>query len=363
MLYGDNPFFGLNQLEIINNIKRLSSNNLPFDDFKNKVSDLSKGLLRSLLEMDPDRRIDWEDFFGHPVFREASSGSRPKSDSSFEQMNQLRQQRGNENFERQRVDTRTNTFFSGHMQNPPLQGLQPPGTIDGFNINMNRSLETEMKLKETQFRYVHEKNVILFIYLTVKKLRQLMKDPDYYELSKYIYLLMLTLAKKGSFLSELNIFSLNQKNNIFQLENFGDFCTNSREYEEIFQLLQDDQSMVFSYNFYINELRTEVHLTPEDEQDIAWLQSSYVNLEQLDGKAMVHLNQMQDLTKPLKLRFNHEENRRYHLAVYMAMLSIHCKTLLPYVTEQGKKLDWPNLRVQLETMDPESLLQCIHQTL
>ena len=57
-----------------------------------------------------------------------------------------------------------------------------------------------------------------------------MKDPDYYEMSKTIYLLMSVLAKKGSMLSELTIYSLNLKENIFKLNNFETFCTNAREF-------------------------------------------------------------------------------------------------------------------------------------
>lgn len=49
-------------------IKDGSGENLKFYDNKNNVSDHSKDLLRRLLQQDPERRLDWDSFFNHPVF-------------------------------------------------------------------------------------------------------------------------------------------------------------------------------------------------------------------------------------------------------------------------------------------------------
>ena len=86
MLYGFNPYFGLNIAEIMNNIRKQSGNNLLFDDRKNKVSDLSKDLLRRLLEQDPDKRIDWDSFFNHPVFKgkHIDQGQNPRIEKEFQ---------------------------------------------------------------------------------------------------------------------------------------------------------------------------------------------------------------------------------------------------------------------------------------
>ena len=88
-----------------------------------------------------------------------------------------------------------------------------------------------------------------------------MKDPDYYEMSKTIYLLMSILAKKGSMLSELTIYSLNLKENIFKLNNFETFCTNAREFQSVSQYLQEDQNKIFAYHNYISGISSEVNLS------------------------------------------------------------------------------------------------------
>lgn len=323
------------------NIKAKAGQNLVFEDHKNKISDQSKDLLRRLLEIDPDRRIDWENFFNHPCFTQGSS-STPN--------NQIEQE-----FAQNRHDV-------GPAENQSFQ--------DPLSMNIRKQAETVSDshpsyeqspyFKEAMLRYLHEKNKVLLIYLTVKKLRQLMKDPDYYEVSRYIYLLILILAKKGSLLSELNLYSLrNQNNNIFKLQMFEQFCANSEEGARVRSLLEEDQKIIFGYHNYVMGLKEEVNLTPEDHDILVWLHENGNNLEQLDDKATFVYHQIQDHPKPVKLSFNAEENRRYLLSMYLVQLAIKTEQLLPYVDQEGRKLEWQSLKGRLETMNPEMLTQAI----
>lgn len=111
-------------------------------------------------------------------------------------------------------------------------------------IAQNRSSPSAVVLetifKENSFRYYHEKNKILLIFLTVKKLRQVMKMEEFSSHSRPLYLLMLTLAKKGAMLSELTLYSLNLKNNIFKLQEFDKYCDESKECQEAIDLLKED---------------------------------------------------------------------------------------------------------------------------
>lgn len=98
----------------------------------------------------------------------------------------------------------------------------------------------------------------MVIFLTVKKLRNLMKDPNFSEQTRSIYLLMLILAKKGAMLSELTLFSLNSRNNIFKLQGFDQYCENSAECEDAIKLLKGDQPSIFSYHRYIWDRQSDV---------------------------------------------------------------------------------------------------------
>ena len=64
MLFGKTPFFGFTMPELIRDIKRKVKN----IEFPKEVSNESKDLIRRLLKPNPKERIDWKDFFNHPLF-------------------------------------------------------------------------------------------------------------------------------------------------------------------------------------------------------------------------------------------------------------------------------------------------------
>lgn len=340
MIYGDNPFFGLSLPEILNNIREKSGANLPLPDQKNKVSDLSKDLLRKLLEMEPERRIDWEGFFNHPVFSEKHvyAGPNSKIQSEFEQ-------------------NKHSVYL--HKNDSPIdiysiERKAPQPVADTPSNLFRNAVDQDMLYKENQFRYLHEKNKIMLIFLTVKKLRRLMKDPDYNELAKYLYLLVMILAKKGVMLSELTIFSLNMKYNIFKLNSFTEFCNGSREYIDVNNALQEDQKTIFAYYNLLNNVKDEVPLHPDDENLLAWLKNRQIDLPQLDEKALILFNQIQDYSKPAKLMYNPEENRKFQLAMYYVLHSILCEKHLPY-TRDSRKFEWESFKMKCESMSPDML--------
>lgn len=340
MLYGDNPFFGLSLPEILNNIREKSGKNLPLPDEKNRVSDLSKDLLRRLLEMEPDRRIDWESFFNHLVFSEKHVYQGPNA--NIEREFQMNRQSAFLN--------KDNTFIDPNSieKKPAMPIADTPSTNQRFVVDQ------DISFKENQFRYLHEKNKIMLIFLTVKKLRKLMKDPDYQELSKYLYLLVMILAKKGLMLSELTIFSLNMKFNIFKLNGFNEFCAGSNEFQEVSTALQNDQRTIFAYYNMLNGIKDEVSLHPDDENILAWLKNRQIDLPQLDEKAMILYNQLQDLAKPAKLMYNPEENRKFLLTMFMVMHSVFSEKHMPYINN-GRKFEWETFKMKCESMTPDML--------
>lgn len=340
LLYADNPFFGLSLPEILNNIREKSGRNLPFPDDKNRVSELSKDLLRKLLEMEPDRRIDWEGFFNHPVFSEKHVYQGPNANIEREfQMN------------RQSVFlNKDNTFIDPNaIEKKPAMPI-----ADTPSSNQRFAVDQDLLFKENQFRYLHEKNKIMLIFLTVKKLRRLMKDPDYQELAKYIYLLVMILAKKGVMLSELTLFSLSMKYNIFKLNQFNEFCAGTKEFQEICAALQADQRTIFAYNNLLTGVKDEVPLHPDDEHILAWLKNRQIDLPQLDEKALLLYNQIQDSAKPAKLMYNPEEARRFHLTMFMVMHAIYSEKHLPYLNG-GRKFEWETFKMKCESMTPDML--------
>ena len=67
LLYGNYPFFALSLPELFIQIKKRQGKKLKFKKGV-AVSEVMKGLIRSLLQMDPQNRISWDDFFNHEIF-------------------------------------------------------------------------------------------------------------------------------------------------------------------------------------------------------------------------------------------------------------------------------------------------------
>lgn len=340
MLYGDNPFFALSLPEILNNIRKYNGSNLPFQEAKNRVSPLSKDLLMKLLEMEPERRIDWEAFFNHPVFAEKHIYEGPNSNIEREfEMN------------KQSVFMNRENTFIDPISIERKSALPIADTPSNYQRG---AVDVDLFIKENQFRYLHEKNKVMLIFLTVKKLRKLMKDPDYNELYKYLYLLVMILAKKGIMLSELTLYSLNMKYNIFKLNQFEQFCSGTREWQEVVGAMQADQRTIFAYNNLLTSVKEEVQLHPDDENILAWLKNRQIDLSQLDEKALILYNQIQDSAKPAKLLYNPEENRRFQLAMFLVLHSIFSEKHLPYVSG-GRKFEWETFKMKCESMTPDML--------
>lgn len=327
MLYGDNPFFGLNIQEIMSKIRAKSGPNLKFDESLNKISDLSKDLLRKLLEMDPDRRIEWEGFFKHPLFDAAP----------------------------------TDLASPGLSPEAPKKIMQEPSPINRVQSNQSHAFDMGGVFQqqgsdtdECKWRYLHEKNKAQMIFWAIKRLRALIKDPDYYELSRYIYLLTLVLARKGIFLLELTIYSLEQGTNVFETRGLEEFKRKSEEYLEMVALLKADLSRYQGYENFLKDIKSELNLLPDDLSVIDWLYVSFRDLEQLDDKATTLFYQIQSMDKPNKLLLNSEANRQYHLAMYLVIQVIHSEKHLPYL-EGGKKVEWHTLMARYQSMSPDML--------
>lgn len=69
MLFGQTPFFGFTMPDLIKDIKRKSKNL----QFPREISNESQDLLKRLLKTNPKERIDWHDFFNHPLFNKYQS--------------------------------------------------------------------------------------------------------------------------------------------------------------------------------------------------------------------------------------------------------------------------------------------------
>lgn len=337
----------------------------------NKISENTKNLLRSLLQMEPKDRLDWETFFSHPVF-----ASSPALDSNLAKaVHLLAQNTGkitevdNEfNYNRNSVTPQERDNILADPMNMESPSINPQGidetlsTMSGYD-GAEPGVDLRQEYKEYSFRYMHEKNKILVMYLTVKKLRQLMKEPDFRPIVNSIYILVLSLAKKGSLLSELTILSLKQGNNIFKLPYFdafygGDASKGSEEYHEALQQLEADRKTMNQYHQSIIERRADLQFTAEEETIFNTLMQPGQNqeLRTLDEYAKRLYLKVREFGIPPNYVANPDNRKFYLLTMIFTIFSIKSEQYLPYMIE-GSKFEWETFKPKHEELNCDALQQ------
>lgn len=232
MLFGDFPFFGLTPNEIYYDIID-KCNNLKFPK---PVSQETKDLLHSLLQRDPDKRIDWIDFFQHPVFElKFPKSIRDFGSVAYHEITDTEtcsEDEVNKEFLKNRQDIKANnSYLNNKSQLNQLAETKvafkkiKEDELEGILAETGSSMQHQ--IKKVAKRYYHEKNKILFIVYTVRNIREFMKNFAMKNLNSYFYCTSIYLLKKAIILSDLNLMSLTNGNNIFELSAFKEFLDSS----------------------------------------------------------------------------------------------------------------------------------------
>ena len=198
MLFGKAPFVGFSIKEIYQNIKKNSGANLRFPK---PVSQNCQDLLRSLLTMDPEKRISWHGFFNHPLF-----------------LNYNKKSRFNDEFN----SHKKSNFQSKYLTNDELANLNYHVNTKKININDRVSPNNE----EIEFRYYHELNKISFIIYLIKMVDKYLRlqqsriglGPQRDSLSLSFKTIQFLLAKKGLAMAYINTNTLKSKTNLFRIK-------------------------------------------------------------------------------------------------------------------------------------------------
>lgn len=373
-------------------IKTGQGENLNIPSNKNNVSYEAKDLLVNLLQMDPDRRINWDKFFNHPVFDKHTLKNDMHMKNSiavnkhFDQAKQETHQNqilkdplelDNMDANAEQISGTTEYSNSGNEVNPFVAPNRSNSNNNPYanpfnpsNMEFDQSPQIhppEMHIPQSSFdeifrrnnfRYFHEKNKILMIYLSVKKFRELMKDPLFSGLVRPIYLLMLILAKKGTALSGMTVYSLESRNNIFKLGNFQEYCNNSQEYIETLNVLKQDQPSIFKYQTYIMTLWDKVPLRVEDNEIRKYLEPSFSDLVQLDKIAKDKYQEIKNGSLPYAVHSDPALKHKYYLTMVFAVYSIKSEQYIPYMKD-GIKFQWDNFKEKHEAFTGDELAQLL----
>ena len=308
------------------------------------MSEDTKDLLRNLLTADPRERISWQEFFNHKLFQHTDTNDPLLNDNSA-------------NVEKEFINNMVDC--EQNPKNLDLKDFKSQNTSTKISNSYFPSMlssnssdsEKKMAFREYGFRYYHEKNKIMMIFLTVRRLRQLMKDSSFKDLDRYVYLLIAILAKKGSMLSDLTLMSLKMKNNIFKLPFFEDF-TESEEYQDVIKQLMDDQKSIVEYKNYISNISKEVILSGDDYKLLKDLQEGFIDLGYLDEKARNFYLKIRETNERTKIpQLTENMQHLYLTTMIFCIYSIMSESYMPYMTSNDQKFEWESFKGRHEKSD------------
>lgn len=247
ILYGKTPFEAKSYEELKEKVKTMSGSNLKFPKDV-VVSSECKDLLVRLLQYDATNRIEWKEFFNHPLFEMHSKGKKGKIQDITQSM-----------FERQNEENVKKEFANNMHQAVEAQTFEDPEKAKGETVSVKPAEEQDIKADqekkleeefstETNFklirsRYVHEKKTVIFVMYTVRKLRNLAKMKNVFnEMSDALMYAACVLLKKGLLFNQNAILSLKSGENVFKLKDFHKFVK-TEENGKILRNFEEDEKI------------------------------------------------------------------------------------------------------------------------
>lgn len=299
LLVGDPPFFGLSPSEIAADIRGREGRLR----FPSRVPAAAKDLVRKLLVSDPRERIDWPDFFSHPFLSPpcvstASLPSLPRNEES----------------------PAPRAHSASELTTPQEDRV----------IGVSR-------------RFFHEKNKILFIVYTVRNVRKLERLTIEEELKRPFALISAHLLRKAILLTELNIFSIKNRENVFEMSGYSEFLT-SEHSSAVLANFQDDH-LNFS-NYFRHLSKPSAQGPPPSTEGLS--------LQELNAQVLRNLEELKRLL-PSQASV---PRQAFLLCLVSVFYSIHCDRFFAN-GDCAERFDWTSFYSRYEKMQESELTEIL----
>ena len=355
MLYGKTPFDAKNYKDLQKKVKEYSGSNLRFaKDIQ--ISQECKDLLIGLMQYDPKKRVEWKEFFNHPLFdlHTGREGEEPIITNSV--IHRDNQSKIKQEFRKNKI---TATPGEISLKNPkdinemPVKattrrgGPNEPKTQEVYN-QIEKMQELEEGKKNIRSRYFHEKKKIIWIMYTVRKIRNLAKQKNTYkELCEKLMLSACILLRKGLVMNEHTILSLKLKNNIFNMKYFDDFC--KTDDVKIVRNFENDDKI---YRTFLKQMTgkfsEEVSSKSLKQELLKYQKIKPETIGIVDSVLDTHFQFLRD--QLIKLSLKKEKESEYALAVLHFYYAIHSENEFPFLKE-GKNFEWKEFELRASNPD------------
>lgn len=340
-IFGKLPWNVDNLPDLERKVQTESGKNLRIPNVEgNQISAECKDLLVRLLEQDPKKRIEWDEFFNHPLFSLHEQKRQAKEASA--NMRQSVMFRNNEHivqkmFDQNKKEDMKEVELAQDPENVTLQITGHAGGADSMNQSINR-----IKARVIS-RYIHEKKMIVFFMYTCRRLRNLAKERGLFkQASNNLMYAAILLLKKGMIMNEAAVMSLKNCTNIYNIEGFEQFAV-LEDRHRLREELETKDSILYNKLFaHLKEkVREEVSNTdPRKDKILGLIQDPHCTVPFVDVELRNECSAM--IPHFLRLGPSLNSEVRFELMLSLAHTYVSANQLdyLSYITKEGVPFDW-----------------------
>lgn len=343
MIFGKPPWEFKTMIELQTKVESQSGSNLSIPN-EPKTSQSCKQLLRSLLTPDPNKRIEWKDFFNHPLFQNYASQKQLQAQPEYE-MKQSVMFRNNQNKvqemfnqNKMRNDNKEVELVEPenlHIDEQEAKKDAPPPALPQ-QVNLERAINL------VKSRLIHEKKTILFMIHTCKKLRDLSKKKAEIGTAcpSFMYSAVL-LMRKGIYINDLCVHALRSRNNIFNMQGWAEFL-NSPYYRTMSAELEKDCGIYDNLQKYLQQkLREEQNMNdPNVASVIKFSTSPSIEINDLFKELKKHTGWLLEFFKSTR-DLPADVHEELMVGLVHLFVSTHSETEFPFQSAEGLVFDWP----------------------
>lgn len=318
--------------------------------------------MKSIFQLEPEKRLSWEQFFHHPLFSAFSSSmlkyNNILNDKDMETLSVISKilskvLKVDKEFNQNKENLQGNNEFMNDDQ--LVQYGQKHELISKkVEVQPVKGEDTKELIKNTEEselhqRYTHEKNKIFFIIVTIKKCQSLVKEHKLTQYTAQLGYISLLLIKKANVLNELNLLGILHKKNLFQL--------NQETFE---RLLEGSGKQKFMDIFILNreQIRDYITIIEDrlDSQEIpnpygALIQEETPDLKIIDNEVLKHFKVMREGYKKNEVELpNTEAKRQFLLFLLNIYNAVFSEKSFPFICEGNppKQMNWNQFYIDWE---------------
>lgn len=234
-----------------------------------QVSNEAKDLLRGLIEQDPHKRISWEQFFDHDVFKvglNIAGKYTPKYELYQNVIFHTQQQK----VEKLWIQNRDTIHQIDYVDPTKINFEKMTQAYNDRNLPEKTYRDNKIMINIARSRYAHEINVIRYLFEGAHYMRKMAKDEKHWIPLRISFMnVSIILVKYGLSAIQTMIESISYKNNIYNIEGFAENFLNSSSCN---YMLTQFKAYVENYKAFldhlINKMQKEFTMSSDREKEV-----------------------------------------------------------------------------------------------